>query len=158
MAHNASPQTGVVPNPDPALNPAHEHEHAHLHHGGPAAKQEKDVVYTTGTTDEPSIIPHQDKMDNQLNRHQLAGDHGSDDMEKGYNEKTGMKFNERGATSPHSHDEEEDPKNHSFSNFYRKYRIFFHGFFAAVVTGWWTASLVLHVVSTIAHKVYNIRS
>lgn len=52
--HNASPQVGVVPNPDPALDYVNEHQHAHDHHHGLAAHEKEkhdDVYYSTGTTE-----------------------------------------------------------------------------------------------------------
>ncbi|KAI1639232.1 hypothetical protein F4809DRAFT_155811 [Biscogniauxia mediterranea] len=50
--HNASPQIGVAPNPDPALDISNEHRHAHLHHGGAAADHANhpdEPVYSSAT-------------------------------------------------------------------------------------------------------------
>jgi CNT family concentrative nucleoside transporter len=50
--HNASPQQGVSPNPDPVLDFANEHIHEHLHHGGAAANHANhshEVVYSDTT-------------------------------------------------------------------------------------------------------------
>lgn len=76
--HNASPQVGVAPNPDPALDYAHEHEHAHTHHHGPAAhekEKEHDVFYTTGTTDKGRDLldtPPQDYTTHKLKETPVA--------------------------------------------------------------------------------------
>lgn len=150
MVHNSSPQTGVVPSTDPALETTHEHTHTHLHHGASALKHrtpEEDVVYSSGTTDEPHTIPHQDKMDDIDHRRQTGNAQAQNDMEKGaaaYN----INKDAVGYEVEHSASEEEDPKHHGFSGFYRKHRIFFHLGLAFVITGWWIASLVLHAVST----------
>ncbi|KAG8627398.1 hypothetical protein KVT40_004881 [Elsinoe batatas] len=136
MSHNTSAQEGVVSNPDPALDVSREHQHEHLHHGGAAAK-DHDLTYSKGTTQDPSIIPHQDN--NSLHRRNVAGDNSSvDDIEKG-----GLRYDEKSAGSPHP-EEEEKKKPGKVGLFYRKYKVFFHAFFAAVITGWWIASLVLH--------------
>jgi len=41
-------------------------------------------------------------------------------------------------------DIEKDPKSHKLSNFYSKYRVWFHLVIFTVMTGWWIAGLVLH--------------
>ncbi|GAM86019.1 hypothetical protein ANO11243_040290 [Dothideomycetidae sp. 11243] len=143
MAHNASSQKGVIPNDDPALNTANEHVHEHLHHGPTSLKhRENELVYSSGTTDEPHIIPHQDKMDNDLHRRHLGTDSDPADVEKGavgYNvSKNDVGYDEQTPS------EEIDPKNHKFARFYKKFRIVFHAFIVMLFTGWWIASLVLH--------------
>ncbi|PNS20890.1 Solute carrier family 28 member 3 [Sphaceloma murrayae] len=137
MSHNASPQKDVVPNPDPALDVAHEHQHAHLHHAPSALKgREEELTYSKGTTEDPSIIPHQD---NNLHRRSGADNSSTDDVEKG-----GLRYDEKSTPGPHSDDEEKEHKPGKFGMFFRKYRIIVHAFFAALITGWWIASLVLH--------------
>jgi len=133
--HNSSPMPGVVRNNDPALDIAHEHDHPHLHHGAHTAATNHDhVAYTTGTTsNEPSVIPKADPNDDALHRRKLHAEH---DIEK----TGGIDYEEKGSLSKgrNSSDPdliEEDPKRHSFSGFYAKYRVFFHIFFAMFLTG-----------------------
>lgn len=131
--HNSSPMPGVVRNSDPALDIAKEHDHAHLHHGTHAADHDH-VAYTTGTTqNEPSVIPIADPNDDALHRRRL---HAGHDIEK----TGGIDYEEKGSMSKarSSSDPElmeEDPKKHVISNFYAKYRIFFHIFIGMLFTG-----------------------
>ncbi|KAF2638334.1 sodium/nucleoside cotransporter 1 /nucleoside cotransporter 1 [Massarina eburnea CBS 473.64] len=136
--HNASPQAGVVPNPDPALDISHEHKHEHLHHSANAEKGHlpgDHPVYTTGTTAEPGVAPGDYNVD-------AVHHHSVHDIEKtGGVYETGSL--EKDSDLHHSSSEEEAPRN-AFSNFYRRYRIFFHIFIALFFTGWWIASVVVH--------------
>lgn len=122
----------VNANPDPALDPAHEHQHKHLHH---ATGGVQNISYTTHTTNEPSVIPKADPLDN--NHH-------------GISEKTGnlhISDEEKGGsymTPSDSHVEESDPRDHKLSNLYVKARPFVHVFIFLLFTGWWIAGLVLH--------------
>ncbi|OCK85845.1 sodium/nucleoside cotransporter 1 /nucleoside cotransporter 1 [Lepidopterella palustris CBS 459.81] len=141
--HNASPMPGVVPNNDPALDVAHEHHHAHLHHDAFAEKgRHDDIVYSKGTTDEPSVIPNADPLDNALHRRHHPERKGKDIEKDGGLDVEDV---EKGSMSPvHGSGHDEDPQSHIFSNFYAKYRIFFHIFIGMLFTGWWIASLVVH--------------
>jgi len=126
--HNASAQTGVTPNPDPALNIANEHTHEHVHHGGLAAKHANhshDLVYTTGTTDRP---------------HDLLDKPGS---RGGYTQEKVVTDEESGRMAP-SHEAEmaEPPKKHTWSRFYRKFRPVVHFLIWALFTVWWAYGLV----------------
>lgn len=52
QGRNASPQEGVIANPDPILEYRNEHRHEHLHHGGAAAdhaNHEHEVLYADTT-------------------------------------------------------------------------------------------------------------
>jgi CNT family concentrative nucleoside transporter len=125
---------------DPALDPSHEHTHEHLHHGHRISQDGRDqATYTIGTTNEPSIIPNPSPEDH-LHYHEKSeknkGDGiNVDDVEKG----------EMGNISQVSTSSgEADPKNHRYSSFYRRYRIWFHLAIWIVATGWWTAGLGLH--------------
>ncbi|KAF2189171.1 hypothetical protein K469DRAFT_683614 [Zopfia rhizophila CBS 207.26] len=146
--HNASPMPGVVRNPDPALDIAREHHHEHLHHGVNAENGHQHnhdhVAYTRGTTDEPGVIPKADPNDDGLHRRRHPERPAEHDIEKTggleYEEK-GSLSNRRTSSDP---EEEVDPKRHRISNFYKKYRIFFHIFIGALFTGWWIASVVVH--------------
>jgi CNT family concentrative nucleoside transporter len=148
--HNSSPMPGVVRNNDPALDIAREHHHEHLHHSAHAEAghtAHDHVSYTTGTTtNEPGVIPKADPNDDALHRrHQHEQYVASHDIEKA----GGLEYEEKGSLSKgrSSSDpdaEVVDPKRHRVSNFYKRYRIFFHLFIAALFTGWWIASLIEH--------------
>lgn len=146
MEHHTAPAANHV-SPDLALHASHEHTHQHVHHDARAEKGRADeVVYSTGTTAEKSIIPNQDPLDNVAHRRLHAGDHV---IEHGVSGKeTSIAYDDKsydaekgGITST---GEEKDPKNHKFSNLYAKYRIFVHLFILLLFTGWWIAGLVLH--------------
>lgn len=136
--HNSSPMPGVVRNPDPALDIAHEHQHTHLHHSSHAKPEgsHENVVYTSGTTvNEPRVIPAQDPNDDALHRLGQA-DRKEVDIEKsgGYYE------TEHGSlgkdSNPNGVAEEADPQRHNFARLYRKYRFVFHIFIAMLFTGY----------------------
>lgn len=105
---------GLDPNPDPALNPAYEHTHPHLHHSAAAEKGRTDnVVYTHGTTSDPSIIPHASPLEGHLHNRKPS----SHDNEKG-----GLDVSdaEKGSVSNDLEAEKEKPS--KFSVYYAKYR------------------------------------
>ena len=114
--HNASAQHSVAENGDPALDTSHEPPHRHLHHADHPELVE--LAYSEGTTIEKSTIPHQDNQYHDLARRRHVDlskpSAGVEDKEKG-----DLSLNEL---------EEDDPRTHTLSNFYRKYRIFFHLF------------------------------
>jgi CNT family concentrative nucleoside transporter len=139
--HNSSPMPGVVRNTDPALDISKEHHHEHLHHGANAEKghvhDHDHVAYTTGTTNEPSVIPKADPLDDALHRRghpeRKAADH---DIEK----TGGLEYDEKGSlskeqTSTNAEAELEDPKRHRISRFYRAYRLWVHVVIGAFFTG-----------------------
>ena len=127
--HNASPQIGVVRNDDPALNLTNEHHHSHMHHSATAMKgREDELSYSKGTTDEPSTIPHADAMDNSLHRRHKAEESGN------YGTKGVLVQDEEKGTLSHT-PSEEDPRNHAFSNFYSRFKVFFHVFLFLLFTG-----------------------
>jgi CNT family concentrative nucleoside transporter len=138
--HNASPMTGVAHNPDPALDISHEHHHEHLHHTAFAEKGHTEhVAYTTGTTDEPSIIPHADHRDHHLHLHERT----SVDVEKN----GGLDVKNHGSLDRRESDdvvEGDAPRRRTFKSYYRQYKVFFHVFLAMLFTGWWIASLIEH--------------
>ena len=122
--HNASPQIGVVHNPDHALDFSHEHQHSHLHHSTKAVHDEG-VSYTKGTTDEPPVIPNPDVMDNALHHRHVGGDY----------EKGGLNFQDTETGEASATPSEEDPRNHSLSHLYRRFKPFVHLFIFLLFTG-----------------------
>lgn len=113
--HNASPQTGVDRNPDPALDYANEHRHEHSHHHGLAADEkvakEDDVMYTTGTTEkgrDMMDLPPQDYSTHKL-------------RESPVNEKS---VDEESGNVGHISTEEEGPQLRMIYYYYRKVRPF----------------------------------
>ena len=132
--HKHIPQQNMVQNDDPTFRISNEHHHGHVHHDADAEKgREDEVIYSYGTTFEGRTIPHQNPQDHDLHRRLHV------DMAK---EPAAAVDPEQGAISPSR--SEEDPQSHSFSNFYKRYRIFFHLFVWIVFTGWWIAGLLLH--------------
>ena len=124
--HNTSAQRDVLPNSDPTLDTSNEHHHRHLHHDALAEKgREDEVVYAKGTTFDISTIPDESPHDRELRRryHPEEGGIEVGDAEKGM--------------SP-VRSEDEDPKSHTLSRFYAKYRIFFHLFIWLLFTGYVT--------------------
>lgn len=119
-----SDQRKMLSNPDLAMDISHEHHHAHVHHSEHALQGRTDeVVNSSGTTAEKSTIPDQDLLDHILHRKHLVEKNGEiniTDTEKGNNNPL---------------DPEEDPQTHTFSRFYRRYRIFFHIFIWLLFTG-----------------------
>lgn len=129
--HNASPQTGVAYNSDPALDISHEHAHAHLHHSANAEKGRTDnVVYTAGTTHEPSVIPNPDPQDDYLRRRNQGSTDKKDlsavDVEM-----------EKGAISPipTSTETADDPQRHKLSGMYARFKPAVHGLIWLLFTG-----------------------
>ncbi|KAI9682247.1 MAG: hypothetical protein M1817_000301 [Caeruleum heppii] len=125
-----------TPSSDAALDPSHEHHHGHLHHDANAEQGRiDDVAYSKGTTLDKSTIPNESPHDHDLHRRRPA-------------DKAALDLNdaEKGTYSPNASAEpdERDPRDHKWSNFYARYRIFFHLLIWLVFTGWWIAGLVLH--------------
>ena len=117
MMHNGSEEKGVLPNPDPALETAHQHQHAHLHHTAAAGKHlDEGTAYTEGTTDEPQTVPRADAMDDVLHRQRRAEEKGGNlvipDAEKGDSGTEGSR--------------EFEPRRHVLSTYLAKYKIVLH--------------------------------
>lgn len=140
--HNYSSQSGVDVNLDPAFDFKHEHGHEHLHHSAHAEQGRHDEIkYTTGTTFEPSLIPDQyhtghvshQRRDSKTHAHSNApADIG--DAEKGSN-----------SLADKDSETSQQSGKYSITRLYKKYRLFVHVFIFLLFTGWWIASLVLHV-------------
>lgn len=124
-SHNHSAQQHVQTNHDPALDTVNEHVHGHLHHTAHAEQGRTETDYSKGTTYEHSNIPSQDLHDQPVHRrHPLdspTAPAAIADAEKG-------DFS-RDSSS------EDDPRTHTLSNIYLKYRIFFHLFIWLLFTG-----------------------
>ena len=127
--HISSPQQEI-----PTLQDSNERHHDRVHHNADLEKgQEDEIIPSDGTSLEGRTIPHQKPRDHEFHKRRHA------DMAK---EPTAAVDPEQGTMSL-SHFEE-SPQTHTFSNFYKRYRIFFHLFIWLVFTGWWIAGLVLH--------------
>ena len=123
--HNTSPQHSVESNSDPALDISHEHHHAHLHHDKQAMQgREDEVVYSEGTTFERSTIPDQDPLDHALHRRHHP------DENKTHVE---VRDAEKGLISPIV--SEEDPRTHTLSRFYGKWKVIVHALIWILFTG-----------------------
>lgn len=122
--HNASLEPHAITNNDPALDISHEHHHDHLHHDANAERgREDEVVYSKGTTFEPSTIPEQDPQDNDLHRRKY------DDITKAVMQaKAPVDVVDQEKSEFSSTPSGEDPQHHRLSNCYRRYRIFVHLF------------------------------
>ncbi|KAL8683396.1 MAG: hypothetical protein Q9186_000658 [Xanthomendoza sp. 1 TL-2023] len=134
--HNASEQHGVAQNNDPALNTAHEHTHRHLHHSTAANQGREQTEYSKGTTHEDSAIPSQDPHHHNVHPRPIPNGPSS----KG---SAAVADAEKGNFSPDNRSDE-DPRTHTLSSFYQKYRVYFHLFLWLFFTGWWIAGLILH--------------
>ncbi|KAL8900001.1 MAG: hypothetical protein Q9192_001288 [Flavoplaca navasiana] len=134
--HNSSAQQNVEKNNDPALNTANEHTHTHLHHTAHAEQGRDEAEYSKGTTYEDSNIPSQDPHDQTFHRRRLPDASGPKLA-------PAVADTEKGNFSPDDRSNE-DPRTHTFSTFYLKYRIYFHLFVWLFFTSWWIAGLILH--------------
>lgn len=126
-AHSTASQHHLFKNDDPALDKSYEHTHGHMHHDKHAEQGRNDeVVYSKGTTLERSTIPHQASHNHDIARGRNANPSNGD---------TGMIDTEKATMSPGSL-HEADPRTHTLSNFYLKYRLVFHLFVWLFFTGY----------------------
>ncbi|KAI5921515.1 H+/nucleoside cotransporter-like protein [Camillea tinctor] len=119
--HNASPQIGVAPNPDPALDISNEHHHAHLHHGGAAADHANhpdEPVYSSATPEKSF-----DK----------ARDFPA--IEKSVND-------EESGNVGHIQKRDDASIWHMLGVWYRRFKIYVHLSIWLVWTAWWIYGLV----------------
>lgn len=124
-------QRGVLPNPDPALNPANEHRHPHLHHDPSVEKgRTDDVVYASDT----KITEHY-AAGSTVNDHELHHRGLGDKKVVAKEGSPSIGDAEKGSLGAVRTSEEEEPKRGKFSIFYAKYRIFFHIFIWLFFTG-----------------------
>jgi CNT family concentrative nucleoside transporter len=141
--HNASPQTGVVPNNDLALHISQEHQHEHVHHS-PRAAHDDHITYSVGTTDEKSTIPDPSAQDHGLH-HRLPEKHALHSHGE-YEKNADIDYEEKGTRGSSTDPEPEVEKKSkwSLSVLYRRFRLPVHIFIGAFFTGWWVASVVVH--------------
>ncbi|ETN46366.1 uncharacterized protein HMPREF1541_00550 [Cyphellophora europaea CBS 101466] len=141
--HNPSTQPDVDQNPDLTLHYSHEHQHDHMHHGRTSlAGRHDDILYARGTT-EDQHIGHQDHS-HTTHQHPKGAHVGVDSKDHSYSETDAEKGEVGTDPTKVATNETDDGRNHRFSRFYRKYKIFFHLFIWLVFTGWWIAGLILH--------------
>ncbi|KAI9850547.1 MAG: hypothetical protein M1838_005469 [Thelocarpon superellum] len=135
----------VMHHRDPALDPAHQHHHAHLHHDANAERGRVDeVVYTTGTTFEPSMIPDESPQDHHVHPHLRQHPAFQPDSTEGKNDMVILDAEKGAVETIQSTTDTSDSPNHAKARFYVKYRIVFHIIVFLLVTAWWVASLILH--------------
>ncbi len=119
--HNPSPQQDVIQNEEPAHQVPNEHHHDHMHHDiHPEKGREDEAIYSYGTNHDLHKRRHADMAKEPAAAVDL--DQGTMSLSRS----------------------EEDPQTNTFSNLYKRYRIFFHLFIWMVFTGWWIAGLLLH--------------
>ncbi|RGP80566.1 cnt family concentrative nucleoside transporter [Fusarium longipes] len=131
----------VQHNPDPALEPAHQHVHEHRHHSPRAAHD--DATYTTGTNPDGSIVPPQQHQHRNSLDEKLAAEKNHIPPEYSDHEK-----NEAGVVdaSAGTNSERSTPVGWraKIGPVYRHRRPLVHMLVFCVSTAWWIASLVLH--------------
>ncbi|KAI1488619.1 H+/nucleoside cotransporter-like protein [Biscogniauxia mediterranea] len=119
--HNALPQIGVAPNPDPALDISNEHRHAHLHHGGAAADH-------ANHPDEPvysSVTPEK-----------------SFDKARDFPATEKFVNDEESGNVGHIQKHDDTSIWHMLGVWYRRFKIYVHLFVWLVWTAWWIYGLV----------------
>lgn len=126
---NASAQQDVVPNLDPAL------DKSRVHHNTFAEKaRQDDIIYSTGTTGEKSMIPDPDPNDDALHRRHHPERH-ADQPAISKEAGVGMEHDEEKGAGPTSEEDVTDPQRHTIARLYRRYRIFVHMFIWFFFTG-----------------------
>jgi CNT family concentrative nucleoside transporter len=138
--HNGSPMPGVHPNPDPALDISREHHHSHLNHTAFAEKGHHDnVVYSTGTTAEPSVVPTSIHPDQSHRRRHADTEHDIEKTGAFYETEHSMEKDTHHSDTSETRD---DRRKQQFGLlfplilFWRQYgRIIVHIFVGTVMTG-----------------------
>ena len=132
--NNPSPKQNVVKDGHTALQNSTEHHHDHVQDNIQSRKsQENDVAHSYDAASDGNTVHHRDSQDSERHRKRHA------DMRKELAVAVDPEQNNVGLSRF-----EEDAQSHTFSTFYKKYRVFFHLFIWAVFTGWWIAGLLLH--------------
>ncbi|KPM35812.1 hypothetical protein AK830_g10762 [Neonectria ditissima] len=144
---------GLRRNSDPALDPAAQHHHEHHNHS-PRTGVDDNVVYTTGTTQDPTSVPPQSHL-HQHGEHThhgvetadmekakpIDGTHGTHHTPPDYSDHEKM---EPGIVSTTTEDNGSQKRFGALAPLWRHRRIIIHLFLFLLFTGWWIASLVLH--------------
>ncbi|KAL9007041.1 MAG: hypothetical protein Q9188_000245 [Gyalolechia gomerana] len=128
-AHNSLARHQLQKNHGQALDTVTEHHHGHLHHTAHAEQGRGETEYSKGTTYEESNIPDQDPHGQPIHRKHPPNNPTISTTVAGA---------EKGGFS-RDNSSEEDPRTHTSSNFYMKYRLFFHLFIWLLFTGLWLA-------------------
>ena len=132
--NNPSPKRNVVEDDHPAIHNSTEHHHDYVQYNIQSRKsQENGVTRSYDAILEGNTIHRQDSQDCEHHRNRHA------DMRKELAVAVDPEQNNVGLSRF-----EEDAQSHTFSRFYKKYRLFFHLFIWAAFTGWWIAGLLLH--------------
>ncbi|KAM5383091.1 hypothetical protein ACJA88_003624 [Fusarium oxysporum] len=127
-------------NPDPALEPSHQHHHQHHHHSPRVdTPGHDDPVYTTGTTDAPSVVPPQ----RHSHEKEKTGAHTPPDYSDHEKHEAGV-VDESARANSHSDAPAVIGWRRRLGPVYRYRRPIIHLFIFCLFTGWWIASLVLH--------------
>lgn len=120
-AHNPAAQHDVIAIDKAALGRNIEHYPAHIYHDANAEEsRETEVVYSKGNTIEPRVIPHQNPRDHDMH-HRKQAEATDSTIPSGLNPENGSTSIALGSIQS-----EEDPRTHTASNIYRRYRVFFH--------------------------------
>ncbi|KND86578.1 Solute carrier family 28 member 3 [Tolypocladium ophioglossoides CBS 100239] len=140
------PETATTPagmdrNPDPALDPAHQHRHAHRNHSPRVdAAGHDDPVYTRGTNFDPTLVPTQDHKAG-LDPHGVDKAHVGTPPDYSDHEKADVGIV---GTAAEGSTESTSPYERHLGPVYRHRRILTHLFVFCLFTGWSIASLILH--------------
>ncbi|PNP80445.1 hypothetical protein FNYG_06044 [Fusarium nygamai] len=130
-------------NPDPALEPSHQHHHQHHHHSPRVdIPGHDDPVYTTGTTDAPGVVPPQ-RHSHELAEKEKTGAHTPPDYSDHEKHEAGV-VDESARANSHSDGPAVVGWRRRLGPAYRYRRPIIHLFIFCLFTGWWIASLVLH--------------
>ena len=121
---NSSSQDNARKSNDPALSGANEHHHGHLHHTAHAEQGRDSPQYTKGTTYDKPNIPSGDLHIQALHRRSSPTD-----MKAPANIADAEKADLNNDPS------DKDPRTHTLSNFYFKFRPIFHLFIWLLFTG-----------------------
>ena len=116
QGQNGSGQHHLVENDDSSLNTSYEHGRRHLQNEQGEQGHDHELVHSEDSTFEKGTIPHQDPREPNLARKRHPDPAktapGHVDTEKG--------------PVVSDHFDEENPRTHSLSSYYARYRIFVH--------------------------------
>ena len=116
QAHKDSAQHRPVENDDPSLDTSYDDSHRRLPHERGEQGHDHELVYSEDSTLEKGTIPHQDPRDPNLARRRHA------DPAK----MAAALVDTEKSPITSDHFDEENPRTHSLSSYYARYRIFVH--------------------------------